>query len=52
MENAKKMALSRDDNAISVNLADIGIQSNTLVKALQLSDRHLSYISKVSVFAL
>jgi hypothetical protein len=52
VENAKKMALSKDDSAINVNLADIGIQFNTLAKALQSIDRRLSFISKVSVFAL
>jgi hypothetical protein len=33
VENAKKMASSKDDSAINANLADIGIQFNTLVKS-------------------
>ena len=52
VENAKKMASLRDDNAINVNRADIDIRSNMSAKALRSSGRHLSFISKVLVFAL
>ncbi|KFI37100.1 hypothetical protein HY02_10270 [Peptococcaceae bacterium SCADC1_2_3] len=51
-KNVKKMASSKDDSAINVNLADIDIRYNMSAKALRLSGRHLSFISKDLVFAL